>query len=74
MVLSLIQSLPLQHRHHCKVDTWICPFSFHVKEVSLHLFVCLFVFFVQGKESSSRLGWASPILQLGNHTDYEESY
>ena len=27
------------------MDTWICPFSFHVKELSLHLFVCLFVCF-----------------------------
>ena len=72
MLLNLIQSLPLQHRHHCKVDAWICPFSFHIKKVLPHLFVCFFS--VQGKESSSRLGWASPILQLGNHTDYEESY
>ena len=44
VLLNLIQSLPLQHRHHCKVDAWICPFSFHIKKVSPHLFVCFFLF------------------------------
>ena len=56
VVLNLIQSLPLQHRHLCKVNTWICPFSFHVKEVSLHLFVCLFFFVRSGQRVFFKTG------------------
>ena len=53
VVLSLIHSLPLLHRHLCKVNAWICPFSFHKKKVSPHLFVC---FFCSGQRVSFKTG------------------